>query len=182
MSNVLKQIQDLGGICWDRYIGITGESGIYLTGYLFLNSRLDECTVKQVNFNSTFPIEAGITGDFSGIKLYTDLNDNLYSQKIKSLDNGLVKNEFSINIKTSNNSGYLKIGDVANVNTGIFNEINLETSRRYSSLNIKNTNIDKISIDANTSHIPSSSLAKFRCIKFNPAESEETCIKILSTK
>jgi hypothetical protein len=162
MPNILKQIQDLGGFCWDKYI--TGSD----SNNLYINSSLEECAVKQINFNSLFPIETGITGNFSGIKLYTDTNNNLYSQKTKTLENNFV-----VSLQTSQDSGNIKIEND-------FNKINFETDVNKSNLNLLDPNKENILID--TSDIPNDKLAKFRCVKFNPNETEETCIKILSTK
>jgi hypothetical protein len=169
MPNVLKQVQDLGGICWDKYISGSGFNALYV------NSKLDECAVKQINFNSNFPIETGIDGYFNNTKIFTDYKNNFFAQKTTTAEN-----QFSININTSNRSGDLKIGDLLNTRNGIFNEIDLHTDINKSNINLLNSNTKDTFID--TSDIPNNATAKFRCIKFNPSETERTCIKILSTK
>jgi hypothetical protein len=166
---ILKQIQDLGGICWDRYI--TGSD----LDALYINSKLDECAVKQINFNSNLPIETGIEGFFNNTKIFTDYKNNYFTQKTTTTEN-----EFSININTSTGFADLKIGNLLNTNDGIFNEINLYTDKNKSNINLLNSRTKDILID--TSGIPNNATAKFRCIKFDPNETEETCIKILSTK
>jgi len=169
MPNVLKQVQDLGGICWDKYISGSGFNALYV------NSKLDECAVKQINFNSTFPIETGIEGSFNNTKIFTDYKNNYFAQKTTTAEN-----QFSININTFNRSGDLKIGDLLNTTNGIFNEIDLHTDINKSNINLLNSRTKNILI--NTSDIPNNAIAKFRCIKFDPRETEQTCIKILSTK
>lgn len=169
MPNVLKQVQDLGGVCWDKYI-----SGSDLNT-LYLNSKIDDCAIKQINFNSNFPIQTGIKGFFNNTKIFTDYKNNYFAQKTTSIEN-----QFSININTSNKSGDFKIGDLLHTNNGVFNEINLHTDINKSNINFLNSRTKNISI--NTSDIPNDKIAKFRCIKFNPNETEQTCIKILSTK
>jgi len=166
MPNVLKQIQDLGGICWDRYI--TGSN----LRSLYINSKLDQCAVNQINFNSNLPIDTGINGSFNNTKIFTDYNNNYFAQKTTTPGN-----EFSIELNSSNQ--YLDL-NLLNANNGIFNEINLHTDFSRSNINLLNSNTKDILI--NTSDIPNGKEAKFRCIKFNPNETEQTCIKILSTK
>jgi len=166
MPNVLKQIQDLGGICWDRYI--TGSN----LHSLYINSKLDQCAVNQINFNSNLPIDTGINGSFNNTKIFTDYNNNYFAQKTTTPGN-----EFSIELNSSNQ--YLDL-NLLNANNGIFNEINLHTDFSRSNINLLNSNTKDILI--NTSDIPNGKEAKFRCIKFNPNETEQTCIKILSTK
>jgi len=168
MPNVLKQIQDLGNVCWDKYV-----SGSELNA-LYINKTIDGCSVKQINFNSSFPIQTGIDGYFN-TKIFTDYENNYFLQKTSSKEH-----QFSINLNTSNQSGNFKIGDLLNTDKKVFNEINLYIDTNKSNINFLNSRTKNISID--TSDIPNEKEAKFRCIKFNPNETEQTCIKILSTK
>ena len=162
---ILKQIQDLGGICWDRYI-----TGFDLDA-LYINSKLDECAVKQINFNSSFPIETGINGSFNNAKIFTDYKNNYFAQKTTT-----AQNQSNIKINTSTGFADLKLNNF----NGIFKEINLHTDIDESNINFLNSSTKDIFID--TSDIPNNATAKFRCIKFDPNETEATCIKILSTK
>ena len=162
---ILKQIQDLGGICWDRYI-----TGFDLDA-LYINSKLDECAVKQINFNSSFPIETGINGSFNNAKIFTDYKNNYFAQKTTT-----AQNQSNIKINTSTGFADLKLNNF----NGIFKEINLYTDKNKSNINLFNSRTKDIFID--TSDIPNNATAKFRCIKFDPNETEATCIKILSTK
>jgi hypothetical protein len=162
---ILKQIQDLGGICWDRYI--TGSD----LDALYINSKLDECAVKQINFNSNLPIETGIEGFFNNTKIFTDYKNNYFAQKTTT-----AQNQSNIKINTSSGFADLKLNNF----NGIFKEINLYTDKNKSNINLFNSSTKDILID--TSDIPNNATAKFRCIKFDPNETEETCIKILSTK
>ena len=165
MPNILKQVQDLGGICWDKYISGSGFNALYI------NSKLDECAVKQINFNSNFPIETGIDGYFNNTKIFTDYKNNYFAQKTTT-----VQNQSNIKINTSTGFADLKLNNF----NGIFKEINLYTDKNKSNINLFNSRTKDIFID--TSDIPNNATAKFRCIKFDPNETERTCIKILSTK
>ena len=162
---ILKQIQDLGGICWDKYIS---GSGFH---HLYINSKLDECAAKQINFNSSFPIETGINGSFNNAKIFTDDKNNYFAQK------------------TINNSAYSyfqthvskKFADLKFIAfDGSVRQIDLHTDIDKSNINLLDTTRKDVFI--NTSDIPNGSTAKFRCIKFDVNETERTCIKILSTK
>lgn len=165
MPNILKQVQDLGGICWDKYISGSGFNALYI------NSKLDECAVKQINFNSNFPIETGIDGYFNNTKIFTDYKNNYFAQKTTT-----AQNQSNIKINTSTGFADLKLNNF----NGIFKEINLYTDKNKSNINLFNSRTKDIFID--TSDIPNNATAKFRCIKFDPNETERTCIKILSTK
>ena len=169
MPNVLKQIQDLGGICWDRYITGSNLHGLYI------DSKLDQCAVKQINFNSNLPIDTGINGSFNNTKIFTDYNNNYFAQKTT-----IPGNEFSVELNASNQSLDLNL---LNTNNEILNEINLHTDFSRSNINLLNSiNSNTKDILINTSDIPNNKEARFRCIKFNPNETDQTCIKILSTK
>jgi hypothetical protein len=163
---ILKQIQDLGGICWDKYI-----TGFGLNPSLYINSKLDECAVKQINFNSSSLVETGIEGSFNNTKIFTDYKNNYFAQKTTT-----AQNQSNIKINTFTGFADLKLNNF----NGIFKEINLHTDKDKSNINLFNSRTKDILID--TSDIPNNATAKFRCIKLDPNETEQTCIKILSTK
>jgi hypothetical protein len=162
---ILKQIQDLGGVCWDKYISGSGFDALYI------NSKLDQCAVKQINFNSSSPIETGIEGSFNGTKIFTDYKNNYFAQKTAT-----AQNQSNTKINIFSDFADLKL----NTNNGTFKEINLHTDTDKSNINLFNSRTKDILID--TSDIPNDATAKFRCIKLDPNETEQTCIKILSTK
>jgi hypothetical protein len=163
--SILKQIQDLGGICWDKYISGSGFNALYI------NSKLDECAAKQINFNSSFPIETGINGSFNNAKIFTDYKNNYFAQKTI---NGSAYSYFQTHVSKE----FADLKFIAF--NGSVRQIDLHTDIDKSNINLLDTPREDVFID--TSDIPNNATAKFRCIKFDPNETEATCIKILSTK
>lgn len=163
--SILKQIQDLGGICWDKYIS---GSGFH---HLYINSKLDECAAKQINFNSSFPIETGINGSFNNTKIFTDDKNNYFAQKT-------INDSAYSYFQTHVSKEFADLKFIAF--NGSVRQIDLHTDIDKSNINLLDNTREDVFID--TSDIPNNAIAKFRCVKFDPNETEETCIKILSTK
>jgi hypothetical protein len=192
MSNFLKNVQDLGGFCWDKYISETGENKKIISGNLILDSKLNSCSVGQINLSNIHPslsnqIKIGETENFNKFRIINNFlkgkkgKEVYYNQIALNSSNSFFdiyisnsRNDLDANkahLRLMSNSGFLEFNDSQTAGIHFYTDDKQSfgklTSGAYS------INIDTINI--------SGKQAMFRCVKKNK-KSINCLAKILSTK